>query len=159
MIIPEKYSNKSIAILGLGKTGRAALSSFNLAGAKPLIVWDDNSSRLSDLPCKAQICNYENMDWGEIELLLCSPGIDQNHPMTTAARLHGCNIKSDIEVLWETESQANFLGITGTNGKSTTTALIAHILTESSHRNEVGGNLGIPALSLSHLSKNETYVL
>ena len=67
MIPLEKYSNKGIAILGLGKTGQAALSAFSQAGASPLLVWDDNPLKLIDLAHGIEVQNHNQIKWEEIQ--------------------------------------------------------------------------------------------
>ena len=79
--------------------------------------------------------------------------------MAQAARDAGVEIVGDVELLVRAQSLARYIGITGTNGKSTTTALVAHILSESGMRIAVGGNLGQPALSLEALDGTGIYVL
>ena len=159
MIPLEKYSNKGIAILGLGKTGQAALSAFSQAGASPLLVWDDNPLKLIDLDHGIEVQNHNQIKWEEIELLIPSPGVPGDHPMTESARTAGCKIKSDIEILWESLPNAKYIGVTGTNGKSTTTELISHILSFSNIVSAAGGNLGKPALALPPLPNYATYAL
>jgi UDP-N-acetylmuramoylalanine--D-glutamate ligase len=75
------------------------------------------------------------------------------------ARKHGCEIIGDIELLGRAQRNATYLGVTGTNGKSTTTALIGHILETSGREVQVGGNLGMPALDLEPLDSGGIYVL
>tara|TARA_Y100001970_G_scaffold294367_1_gene451763 strand:- start:8256 stop:9644 length:1389 start_codon:yes stop_codon:yes gene_type:complete len=159
MIKPHKYTNKGVAILGLGKTGRSAVEFFSKVDANPIIVWDDDESRIQGLPSHVNLFRHSEIKWENLELLIPSPGIGSDHPMSIAARTAGCNVRSDIEVLWENMPEAKYIGITGTNGKSTTTALISHILNFSGVTNAVGGNFGTPALSLPNLSKDEIYIL
>src|SRR5690606_21154061 len=68
-------------------------------------------------------------------------------------------VQGDVELLWQACPDATYIGITGTNGKSTTTALIAHILKEAGRQVEVGGNLGTAVLSLKPLGRGGFYVL
>ena len=102
-------------------------------------------------------------DWREHTTLVLSPGIPLHHPephaivkLATAANIE---IVSDIELLARTQRESAYIGITGTNGKSTTTALIGHIMQVSGREAEIGGNLGIPALDLEPLGTEGTYVL
>ncbi len=94
---------------------------------------------------------------------MLSPGIPHTHPkphpVAAAARAAGVPIIGDVELLVQSAPDAGYVGVTGTNGKSTTTALIGHILAASGRRVEVGGNLGTAALSLEPLDRNGTYVL
>src|SRR5471032_3224678 len=75
------------------------------------------------------------------------------------AKRNNCPIIGDIELLYRAQPEARYIGITGTNGKSTTTALIAHILAEAGVPSAAGGNLGTPALTLLPLGKGGIYVL
>ncbi|HXP12485.1 MAG TPA: UDP-N-acetylmuramoyl-L-alanine--D-glutamate ligase, partial [Stellaceae bacterium] len=99
----------------------------------------------------------------DAKALVLSPGIPHTfpkpHPVADLARRAGLPIIGDIELLALACKEARFAGITGTNGKSTTTALIAHILKEAGRNVAVGGNLGFPALLLEALGKNGIYVL
>jgi len=92
-----------------------------------------------------------------------SPGIPHSfpepHPAVTRARDAGAAIIGDLELLGRAQPEARYIGITGTNGKSTTTALIGHILAAAGQRVEVGGNLGTPALSLAPLGRDGSYVI
>lgn len=159
MIEPRTYTGKGVAVLGLGKTGRAALEAFAAAGASPLIAWDDAAAAQHDLPPGTRLAAPDGIDWGAMSLLVPSPGVPADHPMTNAARAAGCSVLSDIEVLWETAPRARYIGVTGTNGKSTTTALIAHILAAAGRTVAAGGNLGTPALAMPPLAADGTYAL
>src|SRR5205823_3113182 len=75
------------------------------------------------------------------------------------AREAGAEIVGDLELLGRAQPDAGYVGITGTNGKSTTTALIGHILASAGRPVEVGGNLGTPALSFAPLGRDGTYVI
>jgi UDP-N-acetylmuramoylalanine--D-glutamate ligase len=92
-----------------------------------------------------------------------SPGIPHTHPaphpVATLARAAGAEIISDVEVLFRAHREAGYVGVTGTNGKSTTTALISHILGENGIAVEAGGNLGTPALALEPIEQPGFYVL
>lgn len=103
------------------------------------------------------------IDWSRASALIISPGIPNRlptpHPAAVAARAAGKPILCDVELLARAEPKARFVAITGTNGKSTTTALIGHILKEAGMRSEVGGNIGRGALDLSPLGTGGVYVL
>jgi len=103
------------------------------------------------------------VDWRSVAALVLSPGIPltfpEPHPAVVWAREAGVEIIGDIELLGRAQPHARYVGITGTNGKSTTTALIGHILGQSGQRVEIGGNLGTPALSLAPLDADGIYVL
>ena len=102
-------------------------------------------------------------NWRELTSLVISPGIPHTypepHPVAALAKEHGCEIIGDIELLARAQRDASYVGVTGTNGKSTTTALIGHIMELSGREIAVGGNLGPPALSLEPLDAGGIYVL
>jgi UDP-N-acetylmuramoylalanine--D-glutamate ligase len=157
-----KFLDKKIGVFGLGKSGLAAINFLKNEGAN-VIAWDDNQATIQTIGNKFDLKNLSDKTWAEIEILVLSPGIPLNfpepHPVVNIARANNAKIISDIELLYLSNPQAKFVGITGTNGKSTTTSLTAHILKENNINTEVGGNLGIPALSLNPLSSDGVYVL
>ena len=159
MIVPHTYAGKGVAVLGLGKTGRAALEAFAAAGAAPLVAWDDAADARDKLPTGAAAVAPATIDWSQMDLLVPSPGVPDEHPMTLAARKAGCRITGDVEVLWEAAPEPRYIGVTGTNGKSTTTSLIAHILTQAGRTVAAGSNLGTPALALPKLAADGAYAL
>lgn len=95
--------------------------------------------------------------WGALNKIVVSPGLPSLHKVFSLAKEHNIEITSDIDLLYEENPAAGYIGITGTNGKSTTTALIAHILKSNGLDYQCGGNIGVPALSLPLDSKG--YVL
>ena len=100
---------------------------------------------------------------GDVAALVVSPGVPlshpQPHPVVVKAKQAGLEIIGDIELLFRQQADAGFIGITGTNGKSTTTALLAHIMNVAGMVHAVGGNLGVPALDLAPLQDGGVYVL
>ena len=142
-------------ILGMGKSGQAAAKWLQARGTKVLTL-DDHS------PTKSTV-TLNNIPWNDIAAVIQSPGVPYTfpapHPITAMAQARNIPILTDINLLQQAHPKARFVGITGTNGKSTTTALIGHILSHSGHPCSVGGNIGVPVLSLPPLKENETYVL
>jgi UDP-N-acetylmuramoylalanine--D-glutamate ligase len=155
VIVPASYKGKTVAVLGLGKSGISTLRALESAGAN-VLAWDDKSDR-NDL------VDLTKADWSQIDLLVMSPGIPHTypkaHPVADLARAHNVDIVCDVELLIQAQPQAQYVAITGTNGKSTTTALIAHILEICGFTVEVGGTLGIPVLDLAPLEEEGIYVL
>jgi UDP-N-acetylmuramoylalanine--D-glutamate ligase len=152
-----------VAVLGLGKSGLSAARALKESGADGW-AWDDNedqqaAARAQDIP----IVDLYNCNWHEFTSLVISPGIPHTHPephpVAALAKQHGCEIIGDIELLGRAQRNAQYIGITGTNGKSTTTALIGHILETAGREIQVGGNLGTPVLELEPLDMGGTYVL
>ena len=152
-----------IAVLGLGISGLAAAKALAGSGAE-VLAWDDDEARREAAkrggvrPTDLYAC-----DWGKVRTLVLSPGIPHHfpapHPIAGAAMKAGCEIVSDIELLGRAQRRARYIGITGTNGKSTTTALVGHILQAAGKTTQVGGNLGPPVLAFEPLGADATYVL
>lgn len=159
MIKVAGFENQKVAVLGLGRTGNSAALALKLGGAQ-VFSWDDNpDSRLQAEVHGVPIFDLKEIEWNQISALVLSPGIAATHPDAMKATQAGVSIICDIELLAKTQSEANFIGITGTNGKSTTTWLISHLLKVSHHQVEVGGNIGKAALDLRSLGEDGTYVL
>lgn len=163
MIALSNLTDKTIAVFGLGKSGMATLEALRHSGAS-ILVGDDNEASCK----KAQDAGFPTTDltkadWGKIDSLILSPGIPHTlpapHPVAALAKQHGVEIVGDVEYLFRHVPSPTYIGITGTNGKSTTTALISHILSTAKRSNEVGGNLGTPVLSFMPLDKNGIYVI
>jgi len=157
------FGGLPVAVLGLGKSGLAAARSLHASGAE-VWAWDDNEdqrakARAAEIP----LVDLNQVNWQEVTSLILSPGIPHSfpapHPVVAEARKHNVEIIGDIELLARAQRNARYIGITGTNGKSTTTALIGHVLKLSSRAVAVGGNLGTPALTLDALDQDSFYVL
>jgi UDP-N-acetylmuramoylalanine--D-glutamate ligase len=157
------FAGYPVAVFGLGRSGLAAARALVKSEAE-VWAWDDDEearerARDEDIP----LIDLYVCDWKELTTLVLSPGIPLHHPqphrIVDLAKAAGCEVIGDIELLVRTQRDAAYIGITGTNGKSTTTALIGHIMQVSGRRVEVGGNLGMPALDLEPLMMDGTYVL
>jgi len=162
MIVVPGFEGRKVAVLGLARSGRAAAAAL-LAGAAEVLAWDDSEKTRSGIAAELPLADLARIDWREVAALVLSPGIPHGfpvpHPAVLAARSAGVPIIGDIELLTRAEHAARLIGITGTNGKSTTTALIGHILATAGKAVEIGGNLGPPALGLKPLGASGTYVL
>lgn len=150
-MIPLTHLNgQKIAVLGLSRTGQAtALAA--LAGGAQVDVWDDNPD--NPTPDGAQRVNFPEQGFDGHAALVMSPGIPLTHPRphnaVLLARAAGVPVIGDIELLWrEKRSEHPFIGITGTNGKSTTTALLGHVLHHAGIPAAIGGNIGDAVLAL-----------
>ncbi len=157
------FSGLPVAVLGLGTSGLAAAKALQASGAD-VWAWDDNEdSRAAAAAEDVPLVDLAQCNWRELTTLVISPGIPHTHPephpVAALARQHGCEIIGDIELLARAMRNASYLGVTGTNGKSTTTALIGHVLEAAGRNVEVGGNLGTPALALQPLDSGGFYVL
>lgn len=133
-------------ILGYGRSGQATeryLHSLDCSSC----IYDEGQNLTPEI------------NWQKIECVVQSPGIAPSHAISELAISYNIPICTDIDLLQKRSPDANYIGITGTNGKSTTTALIGHILEKSGFKTAIGGNIGIPALDLPNLVNGEWYVL
>jgi len=162
MIVVPGFEGRKVAVLGLARSGRTAAASFAAGGAE-VLAWDDNAKTRAALAGEIPLYDPAQIDWREVAALVLSPGIPHSfprpHPAVIAARAAGVPIIGDIELLGRAQPEARYIGITGTNGKSTTTALIGHMLATAGKSVEIGGNLGPPALGLAPLGADGFYVL
>ena len=162
MIEVFPFAGLPVAVFGLGRSGLAAARALAAGGAE-VWAWDDSEDqRAWAAAAGVPLVDLYGCNWSELTSLVLSPGVPLTHPaphaVVTLARDAGCEVIGDIELLVRTMRGARYIGITGTNGKSTTTALVGHVLTLAGHEVEVGGNLGTPALDLEPLETG-TYVL
>ncbi|MFI4948215.1 MAG: UDP-N-acetylmuramoyl-L-alanine--D-glutamate ligase [Alphaproteobacteria bacterium] len=161
-IVVDSFKGRRVAVLGLARSGRAAARALTAGGAQ-ILAWDDDPAVREALAAEIPLCDPAQEDWRDIAALVLSPGIPQSypepHPAVLRAREAGAEIIGDIELLGRAQPEARYVGITGTNGKSTTTALVGHILAAAGRRVETGGNLGTASLSLAPLDSAGTYVL
>jgi UDP-N-acetylmuramoylalanine--D-glutamate ligase len=162
---PHLFAGRRFAVLGLGRNGLPAAQALAAMGAE-VVAWDDNPALHAAMDGRITLQDPA-ADIASFDALVLSPGIPHRlpapHPTAAAAISAGVPVWSDAELLYQavraTGSRARFVGVTGTNGKSTTTALIAHILASAGMPVEAGGNLGTAALALSLLDHNGLYVL
>lgn len=163
MIPLPSISLKPVAILGLGRSGSAATRALLSAG-HTCWAWDDNpQARAAAEADGIALTDLTRSELNEADTLVLSPGIPHTypapHPLVERARAAGCEVIGDGELLARAGLDARDVGITGTNGKSTTTALVGHILKAAGLDCEVGGNLGVPVLELRPLGADGVYVL
>jgi UDP-N-acetylmuramoylalanine--D-glutamate ligase len=156
-------ADRTVAVLGLGRTGRSASRALTASGAR-VWAWDDDPERRHEAAaCGIPIVDLEICNWQKIDRLVLSPGIPLTHPrphrLVRRARAHGVPVVGDLELLVENQPERRIVGITGTNGKSTTTALIAHLLRGAGRGAQLGGNIGLPILDLWPTPVEDTYVL
>jgi UDP-N-acetylmuramoylalanine--D-glutamate ligase len=158
--IPD-VAGQVVAVLGLARSGRAAAEALRASGAT-VWAWDDSEGARGTLPAEL-IVDLGRVDWSKASALVMSPGIPttfpQPHAVPAAAQAAGVPLISDIALLRRAQLRARFVGITGTNGKSTVTTLVGHILKSAGRKVAVGGNLGQAVLSLPPLGPDGIYVL
>jgi UDP-N-acetylmuramoylalanine--D-glutamate ligase len=151
------------AVLGLGASGRAVARAL-LAAGRTVWAWDDGeAARAAASAAGIPLVDLAACPLGESAALVLSPGIPHTHPaphpLAAAARAAGVEIIGDVELLFRAHPDAIYVGITGTNGKSTTTALIGHIFAAAGRDVRVGGNLGPPVLAFEPLDTKTICVL
>ncbi|MBL6928003.1 MAG: UDP-N-acetylmuramoyl-L-alanine--D-glutamate ligase [Rhodospirillales bacterium] len=163
MIAVSSFANRSVAVVGLGRSGLATARALAMGGAN-VWTWDDNErAREAAIDEGFDVFEPAPETMTDTSAVVLSPGIPLTHPephrVVGLARDAGCPVIGDIELLARSQPRATYVGITGTNGKSTTTSLVGHILSQSGRKVEVGGNLGAPALGLAELGTEGVYVL
>jgi UDP-N-acetylmuramoylalanine--D-glutamate ligase len=158
----DLFAGLRYAVVGLGKNGLPVARRLVATGAA-VTVWDDNEAARA----AATGLDVRMPDMAGIDALILSPGIAHRlpkpHEIAAAAIAAGVPIWSDVELLFRAVrragSQARFVGVTGTNGKSTTTALLAHMIASTGRPVAAGGNLGVAALDLGLLGDDGIYVI
>jgi len=157
------FRDRPVAVLGLGRSGLAAATALAAAGAR-VLAWDDTASaRAAALHRLDMLVDLADSDLAGVGTLVLSPGIPhthpRRHPAVDKARAAGAEIVCEVDLLARAEAQATFVAITGTNGKSTTTALLGHLLDGGDRPVAVGGNLGPPATTMPAFGPDGIYVL
>jgi UDP-N-acetylmuramoylalanine--D-glutamate ligase len=160
------FLGRRYAVVGLGRAGIAAMRALTAMGAT-VVGWDDAAFAREAALREEYIIADPAADIGDYDALILSPGIPHllpvPHRIAVAAREAGRPVLTDAELLFQAVraagSRARFAGITGTNGKSTTTALLAHIVAGAGLPCAAGANLGPAALSLPLLPDDGIYVL
>ena len=163
-MIPVPFlTGKRVAVMGLGKSGIATARALLASGAG-VMAWDDGeAARRLGAEEGVPIGDLQVIDLAKAELVVWSPGIPHTHPhphaVAVKARAAGVPVVCDVELLARAKSGHRFLAVTGTNGKSTTTTLLAHVLERAGVAVAAGGNLGTAALDLPELPGDGRYVL
>jgi len=156
MIPITSFAGKTVAVFGLGGSGLASCHALKAGGAE-VIAGDDGADRLAEA-AKAGFttANLRTVSWANFAALVLTPGVPLTHPAphwsVLMAREAGVEVIGDIELFCRERRRhapdAPFVAITGTNGKSTTTALIAHLTKVAGYDTQMGGNIGTAILSL-----------
>ena len=146
------FLNKKVGILGLSKTGISSIKFLKKKGFD-VFGWDDNKKILSKIKkngLNIQILNKANLK--KMTFLLVSPGIPfsgkKKHVILKQARKEKVEIVNDIELFFRFNPEEKYIGVTGTNGKSTTVCLLNHILKKLKINNSLSGNIGKPVFDL-----------
>jgi len=170
MITSTGFVNKDVGVFGLARSGLATLRSLKSGGAR-IFAWDDNEAARAEAAGEgATIVGFHNWPWTKLAALILSPGVPLTNPAPHAVvkAAHAANVEiiGDVELFGReirpdrnAAGRAPVVAVTGTNGKSTTTALIGHILSSCGFAAEVGGNIGKPILSLNIRSAKPMFVI
>ena len=167
MIPVTTFAGQKVAVFGLGGSGLASASAL-LAGGADVVAGDDDVQSVA----KANAAGFPTADlraadWSKIAALVMAPGVPLTHPaphwVVQTARKAGVEVIGDIELFCRerraTAPNAPFVAITGTNGKSTTTALVAHLAVAAGMDAQLGGNIGTAILSLEPPAAGRVHVV
>ena len=169
MINLAKYTGAKVGVFGLGKTGLESIKALLAAGAM-VYAWDDDKNKIytakNTLQDERVIFSdvIDPFDIKKLDFVIVSPGVPHQLPKPHAifmyCKKYNIPIKTDINLLFEVCPNATYIGVTGTNGKSTTASLIQHVLASNNYISALGGNIGIPVLNMPHLNESSAnYVL
>lgn len=169
MIPVRGFLGRRVAVFGLGRTGLSAARALAAGGAKP-VLWDDGAgSREAAAAEGFEVEDLSTADWSGFSALVLSPGVPLTHPephwTVGKARAAGVEILGDVELFARAVNAApahkrpKVVAITGTNGKSTTTALTTHVLAHAGRDAKAGGNIGQGVLGMDDMHGGAVYVL
>lgn len=170
MIPVRTFANADVAVFGLARSGVSSVAALKAGGAR-ILAWDDNQAgREAAEKAGARVIPHEQWPWERLKALILSPGVPLTHPVphdvVVRARASGVEVIGDIELFAREmrpdrakPGRAPIIAVTGTNGKSTTTALIGHVLNACGFAAEIGGNIGKPVLDLPPPNGRTIYVL
>lgn len=169
MIPIRGFEGRKVAVFGLGRTGLTAARAL-VAGGAEVALWDEKEGGRSAAEFEGfPIVDLKSADWSDFAALMLSPGVPLTHPRphwsVDMARAAGVEVLGDIELFARTVNAApahkrpKVAAITGTNGKSTTTALLGHICASAGRDTRIGGNIGVGVLDLPDMHGGAVYVL
>lgn len=159
MITSPAFADKRWGVLGLARSGRATVAALAASGGQ-VTAWDDNAAARQDVA--AEIADLNHIDLTGFAGIVVSPGVPHSAPIFAAAARHGVPVLGDIELFARALPSlppTRIVGITGTNGKSTTTALLHHLCTTAGLPAAMGGNIGLPILAQEPLPAGGVWVL
>lgn len=161
MITAKVFSGKNYCVLGLARSGMATVETLLASGAS-VTAWDRREEPRAELQGRATIADPLEIDLAGFDAIVVSPGVPLNtHPIADRAKAAGVPIIGDIELFALARPELpphRVVGITGTNGKSTTTALVHHLLDQAGIATRMGGNIGLPVLGQDPLEEGGIYV-
>ena len=167
MIPVTCFAGKTVAVFGLGGSGLASCHALKAGGAEVIASDDSNDNLVKAAQAGFITADLRTVSWANFAALVLAPGVPLTHPKphwsVLAAREAGVEVIGDIELFCREQARhvpdAPFVAITGTNGKSTTTALVAHLMREAGHDVQMGGNIGTAILSLEPPRKGRVHVI
>ena len=159
----RQYTGKTVAVFGLARSGLAVVDSLRAAQAR-VLAWDEDLDRLATVKQnRVEVRNLFECDFNKIDSLVVSPGVPLTNPsphsLITLAQENNCEVIGDIELFFRAQISSLVIGVTGTNGKSTVTALLNHVLRENGMTVQMGGNIGTPVLALEKLADDGFYII
>ncbi|NNC71808.1 MAG: UDP-N-acetylmuramoyl-L-alanine--D-glutamate ligase [Sphingomonadaceae bacterium] len=162
MIASKAFGGKRYAVLGLARSGQSVVRCLWRSGAS-VVAWDDREEARMAIGDMAGLADPMEIDLSDFDAVVVSPGVPLNrHPIAGRAREAGVPVIGDIELFAQARPELpphKVVGITGTNGKSTTAALIHHIIKTAGTPALLGGNIGVPVLGEEPLDEGGVYVL
>ena len=167
MIPVTTFAGKKVAVFGLGGSGLVGASAL-LAGGADVIGYDDNAQSVAKAAAAGiPTADLRTIDWSKVAALVLAPGVPLTHPVphwtVDLARKASVEVIGDIELFCRERRKlapdSPFVAITGTNGKSTTTALIAHLAASAGMDAQLGGNIGTAILSLAPPRADRVHVI
>ncbi|MGE0850423.1 MAG: UDP-N-acetylmuramoyl-L-alanine--D-glutamate ligase [Hyphomicrobiaceae bacterium] len=161
------FAGRTVAVFGLGRSGLATCTALAAAGAAVVAADDTAESQRAAAAAGFDVEDLRQADWSRFAALVLAPGVPLTHPephwTVARAKAAGVEIIGDIELFCRERAascpDAPFVAITGTNGKSTTTALIAHILRSAGRDAQMGGNIGTAILDLEPPGARRVHVI
>lgn len=162
MITSPAWKGRKYAVLGLARSGRATVNALLASGAN-VTAWDERDDARALFEGRVTLADPVEIDLTGFDGVVVSPGVPLNrHPIKPHADKYGVPVIGDIELFAQGRAHLpphKVVGITGTNGKSTTTALVHHILKQAGVPTTMGGNIGLPILEQEPLPEGGVYVL
>ncbi|MBI4273393.1 MAG: UDP-N-acetylmuramoyl-L-alanine--D-glutamate ligase [Rhizobiales bacterium] len=167
MIPISTFAGKTVAVFGLGGSGLASCQALKAGGADTIAFDDDIKKVEQAAAAGVSTADLRQIDWNKIAALVLAPGVPLTHPephwSVVLARSANVEVIGDIELFCRERRRlapdSPFVAITGTNGKSTTTALIHHLLVAAGRRAELGGNIGTAILTLERPREELAHVI
>jgi UDP-N-acetylmuramoylalanine--D-glutamate ligase len=169
MIPVEAFAERTVAVFGLARSGLTAARALVTGGAR-VLCWDENPAAREAAAAEGlRLADLRDVDWASLAALVLAPGVPLTHPephwTVRMAQAAGVEVIGDVELFARAVAAApdhrrpSVVAITGTNGKSTTTALIAHVLAQAGREAHMGGNIGLGVLGLPAMHGGSVYVL